>query len=85
MSNVIECKNLWKIYNEGTRAEVRALRGVNLQVRKGELLGIFGSSGSGKSTLMSLMGTLDTPTRGRVIIDGIDAVSYTHLTLPTKA
>ena len=51
---------------------VEALRGLNLQIAHGELLGIFGPSGSGKSTLLHLMGTLDRPSSGRVWIDGID-------------
>jgi putative ABC transport system ATP-binding protein len=51
---------------------VEALRGLNLRIAHGELLGIFGPSGSGKSTLLHLMGTLDRPSSGRVWIDGID-------------
>ncbi|HEX4680919.1 MAG TPA: ABC transporter ATP-binding protein [Gaiellaceae bacterium] len=51
---------------------VEALRGLNLHIAHGELLGIFGPSGSGKSTLLHLMGTLDRPSSGRVWIDGID-------------
>jgi putative ABC transport system ATP-binding protein len=51
---------------------VEALRGLNLHIAHGELLGIFGPSGSGKSTLLHLMGTLDRPSSGRVWIDGVD-------------
>lgn len=53
-------------------APIEVLRGVNLTVRSGESLAVIGPSGSGKSTLLSLMGALDTPTRGRVLLDGRD-------------
>ena len=53
-------------------ASIEVLRGVNLTVRSGESLAVVGPSGSGKSTLLSLMGALDTPTRGRVLLDGRD-------------
>ena len=53
-------------------ASIEVLRGVNLTVRSGESLAVVGPSGSGKSTLLSLMGALDTPTRGRVFLDGRD-------------
>ncbi len=54
------------------QVKVHALRGVSLEIGRGEMLGIVGPSGSGKSTLMGLLGGLDTPTQGRVIIDDID-------------
>ncbi len=68
----VECKNVWKIYNEGTPAEVRALQGANLKIKKGEFVSIEGPSGSGKSTLLHCIGCLDTPTRGKIYIDGQD-------------
>jgi len=70
--DVIACKNVWKIYNEGTPAEVQALRGVDLKIKKGEMIGIIGASGSGKSTLLNIIGALDKPTRGKIFIDGED-------------
>ena len=69
---LIECKKVWKIYNEGTPAEVRALQDVDLQIRKGEFVAIQGPSGSGKSTLLHCIGCLDTPTRGKIYIGGND-------------
>ncbi|MBQ2599406.1 MAG: ATP-binding cassette domain-containing protein, partial [Bacteroidales bacterium] len=60
-----------KIYRSGAGA-VRALDGVDLQIREGEYVAIMGPSGSGKSTMMNLLGCLDTPTEGRYLLDGSD-------------
>ncbi len=65
---VIETCNLVKVYGDG--AAVRALAGVNLQIKPGEFLAIVGPSGSGKSTLLNMLGALDRPTSGEVIING---------------
>ncbi|MGQ9760041.1 MAG: ABC transporter ATP-binding protein [Candidatus Methanomethylicaceae archaeon] len=70
-NNIIEAIDLWKIYRLG-KVEYPALRGVNLQIKKGEFVAVVGPSGSGKSTLLNLFGALDRPTRGKVIIDGVD-------------
>lgn len=64
-----EMKDVWKVYTM-KGVETNALRGVNLEIEKGEHAAILGPSGSGKSTLMHIMGCLDTPTKGRVLIDG---------------
>jgi putative ABC transport system ATP-binding protein len=69
---VIEAQGLWKIYNEGTPAQVNALSDINLKVMEGEFVAIQGASGSGKSTLLNLMGCLDNPSRGKLFIDGKD-------------
>lgn len=69
-SPIIELKNLTKIYKNGT--EFRALDSANLKIKKGEFVAIVGPSGSGKSTLMHLIGLLDTPSLGTLLIDGRD-------------
>ncbi len=68
---VVEAVNLKKTYMLG-KVPVEALRGVNLRVEKGEFLSILGPSGSGKSTLLNLIGALDKPSDGKLLIDGVD-------------
>ncbi len=67
---VIDIENLSKVYQTGD-VEVHALRGVSVQVRRGELVAIMGQSGSGKSTLMNIIGTLDRPSSGGYRLDGV--------------
>lgn len=67
----VETVNVTKIYRVG-RIDYPALRGVSIKISKGELVSIVGPSGSGKSTFLNLIGALDPPTSGRVIIDGTD-------------
>lgn len=69
---MIELKDIKKTYRRGAE-EVHALRGVNLDVSRSELLAIAGPSGAGKTTLLHMLGCLDTPTGGSVLVDGIDA------------
>ena len=68
---MMELQEVTKIYDQGRR-KVQALRGVSLRIMPGEFVSVMGPSGSGKSTLLHLLGTLDTPTTGRVLFDGRD-------------
>ena len=79
---MIAIKNLHKSYQIGNNA-LHVLKGVNFDVKEGELVSIMGSSGSGKSTLLNILGILDEADQGSYTLDGTP-VSYTHLTLPTK-
>ena len=71
---VLQAKDLKKIYSSGNNA-VHALDGVDLSVKKGEFVAIVGASGSGKSTLLHMLGGLDRPTSGTVMVDGQDIFS----------
>lgn len=64
---MIEVKNIHKSFGD-----LEVLKGVNLQVQKGEIVAIVGKSGAGKTTLLQIIGTLDRPTKGQVVIDGTD-------------
>lgn len=61
-----------KIYNEGEESEVRALKGIDLDIKRGEFISIIGPSGSGKTTLLDIIGCLLRPSYGRVFLDGTD-------------
>ena len=82
MSSVaIELIGVEKVYEPGTPAEVHALKGIDLRVYRGDFIAIMGPSGSGKTTLLSIIGTMDKPTRGRVIIEGEDVTDYAEARL----
>ena len=66
---VIEARNLTKVYTMG-EIKVHALRGLSMQIERGEIVSIMGPSGSGKSTLMNIIGCLDRPTAGGYFLDG---------------
>ncbi len=72
--SLIQTHELWKTYQMGS-AEIHALRDVNLVVEEGDYVAIMGPSGSGKSTFLNLLGCLDTPTRGRYVLNGRDVSS----------
>jgi putative ABC transport system ATP-binding protein len=72
--DIIEVNDIWKVYNDSEVA-VNALNGINLSFRAGEFAAIVGPSGSGKTTLLNIIGGLDTPTSGMVIIDNVNITS----------
>jgi putative ABC transport system ATP-binding protein len=71
---LIETRDLWKTYVMGEE-EIHALRGVSIQIERGEYVAIMGPSGSGKSTLMNLIGCLDTPTKGSYLLNNKEVAS----------
>jgi ABC-type lipoprotein export system ATPase subunit len=70
--DILKITNLNKRYNEGKSNEVHALRGVDLTVKKGDMMAIMGASGCGKTTLLNMIGNLDRRSSGQIIIDGVD-------------
>jgi ABC-type lipoprotein export system ATPase subunit len=74
---IVETRDLIKVYGDG--AEVRALDGVNLHITQGEFVSVMGPSGSGKSTLLHLIGALDRPSSGQVIVAGQDLAKVKNL------
>ena len=75
MKNIVELKNVSKIYSTGEN-EFKALDNIDLSINQGEFVVILGPSGAGKSTLLNLIGGMDTPTEGRIKIDGEDISKY---------
>ena len=71
MAPVVQIRDIHKIYESG-EVPVHAVRGVSLDIHRGEFVALMGASGSGKSTLMNMLGCLDRPTRGTYLLDGID-------------
>lgn len=71
---MLKCEGVSKIYGEGNN-RVTALKGVDLSVNKGEFVAIIGASGSGKSTLLHILGSVDKPSAGKVLVDGVELSS----------
>ncbi|RME54324.1 ABC transporter ATP-binding protein [Candidatus Woesearchaeota archaeon] len=67
--SIVELDNVWKVYKMG-EVDVPAVRGISLKIKEGEFVAIIGASGSGKSTTMNMVGCLDYPTKGKVLLDG---------------
>lgn len=71
----IQLKSLYKVYSQGTD-KVYALNNLSLEIERGEFVVILGPSGSGKSTLLHILGGLDNPTEGEVLVDGVNIAGY---------
>jgi putative ABC transport system ATP-binding protein len=72
---VLEARDIWRTYRSG-EGQVHALAGVTLNVAKGDFVALTGRSGSGKTTMLNILGGLDRPTKGQVLIDGQDLARY---------
>lgn len=68
---LLNLENVWKIYKMG-EVEVPALKGITIKIKKGDFIAIIGASGSGKSTMMNLIGCLDIPSKGRILLKDMD-------------
>jgi putative ABC transport system ATP-binding protein len=77
MTSALELRQISKVYGSGP-TEVRALRSIDLLVERGELVAVMGPSGSGKSTLLTIAGSLEEPTSGQVVVDGVDLASVSR-------
>ena len=73
---VIDVRDVWKVY--GTKVQVEVLRGVSLSINEAEFVAIIGPSGSGKSTLMHVMGCLQRPTKGQIVLEGINVAELSE-------
>jgi putative ABC transport system ATP-binding protein len=81
MSDLVSAKGLWKTYHLSKNVTIDALRGLDISVTDKEFVSIIGPSGSGKSTLLNLIGCLDTPSKGELIIDGENTLEMNDMTL----
>ncbi|MFC1741915.1 ABC transporter ATP-binding protein [Nanoarchaeota archaeon] len=77
---LIVLENVWKVYQMGD-VEVPALRGITVEIKRGEFVAIIGASGSGKSTMMNLVGCLDVPTKGKIFLKSKDITSMSESNL----
>jgi len=81
-SILLNLENVWKIYQMG-EVEVPALRGITVQIKKGDFVAVIGASGSGKSTMMNLVGCLDIPSRGKIFLKNQDITRLSESDLAT--
>ncbi len=80
---ILECNNVHKIYGKGTQNEVHALQGIDLKIKRGEMVAIQGPSGCGKSTLLNVIGGLTPISEGEIFINGIDIRDFTDAEMAT--
>ena len=73
--SILEAIDVWKECGAGNGPRIQALRGVSLRIAPGEFVAVMGPSGCGKSTLLHVLGGIDTPTAGRVLLDGLILVA----------
>lgn len=81
-SILLQLENVWKIYKMG-QVDVPALKGISVEIRKGDFVAIIGASGSGKSTMMNLIGCLDVPTKGSILLKNQDITKLSESDLAT--
>jgi lipoprotein-releasing system ATP-binding protein len=81
VADLLVLDGISKSYNVGTPVETEVLHGIEMTVRKGEFVALMGPSGSGKSTLLNIIGLLDRPTSGRLMIDGEDTTDLSETAL----
>ena len=77
MNSVLQLKDVWKVYKM-EEVEVPALKGIDINIKQGEFVAVTGPSGSGKSTALSIMGALDSPSRGKIFLDETDVTNYSE-------
>lgn len=78
---ILKAENIHKIFSLGKSIKLHVLKGINLEVKRGEIIAIVGASGAGKSTLLHILGTLDRPTEGKVLFDGVNVFEMNDVEL----
>ncbi len=78
---ILKAENIHKIFSLGKNVKLHVLKGINLEIKRGEIIVIVGASGAGKSTLLHILGTLDRPTEGKVLFDGVNVFEMNDVEL----